>query len=379
MPQYPDVNLDLQLYVEKEILPLYDDFDKAHRRDHVLMVIEQSLDLARKLCVDLNMAYTIAAYHDTGLCEGRNLHHEVSAHIILSDPQLHAWFSSKQIQTMAEAAEDHRASAKNAPRSIYGRIVAEADRFIDPFAVAQRTVQYGLDHYPELGREEQYCRMVTHLKEKYGRNGYLKLWFSDSPNAERLERLRDIINNETMMREIFEKCFDEMTGKKTPRTIRHATIPDIPNIMPVLDEAREKMQASGNLNQWINGYPSMEVVQNDIERQGGFVIEDDGQVVGYFALLPSPEPTYGDIFGGQWLDDTLPYHVIHRIGSKHGAHGIFNSVMKFAFARDTNIRIDTHRDNVIMQHNLNKHGFRYCGIIYLLSGDERLAFQKICH
>lgn len=161
------------------------------------------------------------------------------------------------------------------------------------------------------------------------------------------------------------------------RIIRPATTADIPSIMPVFDEARQKMQASGNWKQWINGYPSVEVVERDIELQGGFVIEDDEQIVGYFAFLPSPEPTYKEIYNGQWLDDTLPYHVIHRMGGKHGTHGIFISVMEFAFARDRNIRIDTHRDNVIMQHNLAKHGFSYCGIIYLANGDERLAFQEV--
>ena len=169
-----------------------------------------------------------------------------------------------------------------------------------------------------------------------------------------------------------------ITMNKSPfRAIRPATTADIPSIMPVFDEARQKMQASGNWKQWINGYPSEEVVERDIKLHGGFVIEDEGQIVGYFAFLPSPEPTYKEIFEGQWLDDTLPYHVIHRMGGKHGTHGIFSSVMEFAFARDRNIRIDTHRDNVIMQHNLTKHGFSYCGIIYLLSGDERLAYQRL--
>ena len=82
------------------------------------------------------------------------------------------------------------------------------------------------------------------------------------------------------------------------RTIRPATTEDIPSILPVFDQAREKMHAAGNRNQWINGYPSVEVVQNDIRQEGGFVIEDDGLIVGYFAFLPSPEPTYNEIFEG---------------------------------------------------------------------------------
>lgn len=192
-------------YISSKILPLYDNFDAAHRRDHVEMVIKQSLEIAEHLDVDVNMVYVIAAYHDTGLCEGREHHHEVSARIIKADENLRKWFTEEQIQTMADAAEDHRASAKNASRTIYGRIVAEADRFIDPETIVRRTIQYGLDHYPKLSKEQQYQRMMQHLHEKYGRNGYLKLWFPESPNTTRLERLRQMIDEEKELKEIFEK------------------------------------------------------------------------------------------------------------------------------------------------------------------------------
>ena len=115
---------ELQAYVEREIIPRYDHFDLAHRRDHVMMVIQQSLELAEKLEADINMVYAIAAYHDTGICEGREHHHEVSARIIKEDGNLRRWFTEEQIALMADAAEDHRASAKQAPRTLYGRIVA---------------------------------------------------------------------------------------------------------------------------------------------------------------------------------------------------------------------------------------------------------------
>ena len=146
------------------------------------------------------------------------------------------------------------------------------------------------------------------------------------------------------------------------------------------------MRQSGNMHQWGEGYPSEAVIMADIERKGGFVIEDDdddgerpssSKIVGYFAFLQSPEPTYNKIYDGQWLDDTQPYHVVHRIASYADAHGIFDNIMDFCFSHDTNIRMDTHRDNKIMQHNILKHGFTYCGIIYLLSGDARLAYQRI--
>ena len=201
------INPDIVSYIEREIIPRYDNFDAAHQRDHVNMVIQQSLEISKLLDVDVNMVYVIAAYHDTGLCEGRERHHEVSAQIIKGDENLRRWFTEEQIQTMADAAEDHRASAKHEPRTIYGRIVAEADRFIDPETIVKRTIQYDLDHYPELSKEQQYDRMMQHLHEKYDRNGYLKLWFPESPNAARLEKLRQMIDNETEIKEIFISLF----------------------------------------------------------------------------------------------------------------------------------------------------------------------------
>jgi hypothetical protein len=161
------------------------------------------------------------------------------------------------------------------------------------------------------------------------------------------------------------------------RIIREATPTDIPEIMKVVDAAKGIMRQSGNMHQWGEGYPSEAVIAADMERNGGFVVEDEKKIVGYFAFLQSPEPTYAKVYEGKWIDDTLPYHVVHRIASNPDAHGIFSSIMDFCFSHDTNIRIDTHRDNKIMQHVILKQGFSYCGIIYLLSGDERLAYQKI--
>lgn len=149
--------------------------------------------------------------------------------------------------------------------------------------------------------------------------------------------------------------------------------------MTVLEAAKGIMRASGNMNQWVNGYPSEEVIKNDIANGWGFVVEEGGRIVGYFAFIPSPEPTYARIYEGEWLDDERPYHVVHRIGSTPDSHGIFAAIMDFCFSHDPNIRIDTHRDNLIMRHSILKAGFGYCGIIYLESGDERLAYQRCIH
>lgn len=207
---------DLRRYIEQEILPLYDAFDRGHRRDHAHQVIERSAQLAEAFDVDAEMVYAIAAYHDTGLRFGRENHHSDSARIVLADGELHRWFTQEQIVTIAEAAEDHRASAARAPRSIYGRIVAEADRLIIPELIIRRTVQYSLANFPALDREGHWLRSQEHLHEKYDEGGYLRLWIEGSDNAERLERLREIIADKEQLREIFDKIFDEEQNKKEP-------------------------------------------------------------------------------------------------------------------------------------------------------------------
>ena len=161
------------------------------------------------------------------------------------------------------------------------------------------------------------------------------------------------------------------------RIIREAKPADMPEIILVMEAAKKIMRSSGNMHQWGDDYPSETVIFSDMEKHGGFVIEDAGRIVGYFAFLPSPEPTYSKIYDGEWQDDLKPYYVIHRIASYPDVHGIFSHIMDFCFSHHSNIRIDTHKDNHIMQHNIKKHGFTYCGIIYLASGDERLAYQKI--
>ncbi len=203
------VNPTIIAYVELEILPRYEHFDAAHQRNHADEVIERSLALAEHYEVNNDMVYTIAAYHDTGLCEGRDTHHLVSGRIIREDKKLRDWFTEDQIETMAQATEDHRASSGHEPRSIYGKIVAEADRLISPEKVIRRTIQFTQDHFPNYDKEQQFQRFREHLMEKYSDTGYLKLWLPESENAPRLEELRKIIRDEHKMREAFEKEFNK--------------------------------------------------------------------------------------------------------------------------------------------------------------------------
>lgn len=202
----------LKAYIEIEIIPRYNRFDKAHDVKHVQTVIDESLDIASHYPeIRIDMVYTVAAYHDTGLTEGRERHHLVSGHIIETDAMLRQWFTETEVQQMKEAVEDHRASSDHTPRNLYGKIVAEADRIIDPDITLRRTVQYGLKYYPDLDKEKQYNRFYEHLQDKYAEGGYLKLWIPCSRNADKLQELRKQIANPTLLRETFERIFQEET------------------------------------------------------------------------------------------------------------------------------------------------------------------------
>ena len=202
-------SLDLVEFIETQILPKYAEFDRAHNMEHVTRVIRSSLDLVRVTGADINMVYTIAAYHDLGMAGHRADHHIRGGKILERDARLKKWFSPEQIKIMKEAVEDHRASASRAPRSIYGKIVAEADRDIEPLVVIRRTIQFGFGHYPELDKEGHWKRFLEHMHNKYSKDGYLKLWIPGSPNAKKLSELRNLIEQPAKLREAFDQIFAE--------------------------------------------------------------------------------------------------------------------------------------------------------------------------
>lgn len=199
-------------FVEKEILPRYNSFDRAHSLRHANSVIKSSMKLAQKVGADEDMVYVVAAYHDLGLEGPRAVHHITSGKILQSDVRLRRWFSPEKIKIMKEAVEDHRASASHAPRSIYGKIVAEADRDLDPVTVMRRTIEFGLDHYPEYDISEHYKRFVNHLNEKYSSHGYIQLWIQGSENETHLKELRNIISSPQALRHAFENLWGEINN-----------------------------------------------------------------------------------------------------------------------------------------------------------------------
>ena len=204
------LNLEIMSFVEKEILPRYNAFGKSHGLQHVQHVISNSLELVPLTGADINMAYVIAAYHDLGMEGPRAIHHITSGKILQADARLKKWFSPEQIKIMKEAVEDHRASSSRQPRSIYGKIVAEADRDLDPETVFTRAIQYGLENYPEKGEEEQWKRFAAHMEEKYSINGYIKLSIPGSPNAKRLRTIQNIIEDKDKLHEIFNRIYKQI-------------------------------------------------------------------------------------------------------------------------------------------------------------------------
>ena len=217
---------DLLKYIYEDIVPEYASFDPAHREDHALTVIGQAMELLERMPiwlkehpedakvwdipVDRNVLMAAAACHDLGLINGRDNHHLDSGKIIRTDERLREWFTPEQIETIAQAAEDHRASGKSAPRSIYGMLVAEADRVIEGDTIIRRTIQFGFKHYPDLDREGHMARAISHLREKYGRGGYLKLWIPWSDNAARLNELQEIIADDEAVRKAVLQQFEEL-------------------------------------------------------------------------------------------------------------------------------------------------------------------------
>ena len=158
--------------------------------------------------------------------------------------------------------------------------------------------------------------------------------------------------------------------------IRQTRQEDLAEVMAMYDYARRFMQEHGNGNQWINGYPSEELISNEIKASHSFVCENEqGELVGTFCYIEGIDPTYLKIYEGEWLNDE-PYGFIHRMATVRGRRGVASYCLDWCFQQSGNIRVDTHRNNIPMQKVLERNGYKRCGIIYLKNGDERIAFQK---
>ena len=167
--------------------------------------------------------------------------------------------------------------------------------------------------------------------------------------------------------------------------IRKTTLGDLDSLMEIFDEARATIAALG-IDQWQNGYPNRDVIIADMKKIQSYCVLSDGEICGTFALIKDGEPTYNEIFNGKWLtgDEREHYFAIHRvaISVKRRGKGVSTEIINYCSekakaAGKASLRIDTHKGNIVMRKMLEKHGFIHCGTIYLESGDERVAYEKI--
>lgn len=196
MNKETELNKELVEYIENDIFPLYDRNEEGHGIGHIKTVIKRSLELASNYDVNLNMVYTIASYHDLGHYIDRKTHELISADIFMKDENVKKWFNDEQRIIIKEAIEDHRASSDHKPITIYGMIVSTADRtIVDIDNTIKRSYFYGKRNYAGLSEEEQIERVYEHLKEKYGENGYAKIYLEDKEYDESIKKLRQALSN----------------------------------------------------------------------------------------------------------------------------------------------------------------------------------------
>lgn len=190
------LNKELVEYIENEIFPLYERNEVGHGIGHIKTVIKRSLNLAQNYDVGLNMVYTIASYHDIGHYIDRKKHEIISAEMFMEDEKIKKWFTDAQRKVIKEAIEDHRASSNHEPRSIYGKIISTADRtIVDIDNTIKRAYSYGKRNYVGLSEEEQIERIYQHLLEKYGENGYVKIYLEDKEVDEALKKFRQALSD----------------------------------------------------------------------------------------------------------------------------------------------------------------------------------------
>lgn len=202
---------ELKKYIENEIFKSYEKNEDAHKLDHIMYVINRSFMFASRVPdINMEMVYVIAAYHDIGHYIDAENHEKVSGKMLLEDKNLRKFFSEEEIKIMSEAVSDHRASSKNEPRSIYGKIVSSADRNVLIEVPLKRTYSYRKKHSPNLSLDEIIEESRLHLLDKFGKNGYAttKMYFEDEDYKKFLEDITELASN----KEEFKRRFLEVNG-----------------------------------------------------------------------------------------------------------------------------------------------------------------------
>ncbi len=206
-----EIKPELETYIETEIFPLYERNEPSHGINHIHTVIKRSLHIAKEYEVDKNMVYTIAAYHDLGHYINPKIHEKLSAEIFMKDKKIKEWFTKEEIQIIKEAIEDHRASSKHEPRSIYGKIVSTADRTIKSIDVSiKRAYIYYINNFPSIPKKERIQKVYEHLNDKYGPNGYAKTYLYDEEFENAKKKFIEALSDKDTFIKRIEKVIENM-------------------------------------------------------------------------------------------------------------------------------------------------------------------------
>lgn len=202
-----NINKDLKEYIENKVFPEYSKNELAHSVDHIKYVIGRSFKFASNLQnINYNIVYAVAAYHDIGHYIDPKKHEFISAKIASNDKYLKKFFSRKEMNTIKEAIEDHRASSGHEPRSIYGKIVSTADRNISVETCLKRSYLYLKEHRPELEESKIFEEAYKHVKAKFGTNGYAKFYFYDPEYENFLKNIRKLLENKKLFINAQREC-----------------------------------------------------------------------------------------------------------------------------------------------------------------------------
>ena len=210
MEKHVFIHPQLKDYMNHAVISKYDQLDQAHQRNHVLKVIEEALDMAKHFDVYFHMIYVIACYHDIGMLHGRDDHHITGSNMLKDDQALLRWFSEEEIYIMAQAVKDHRASKQEPPHTIYGQIIAQADRDLDLDAILKRIVLYAKSNHPNISFARFFPEGYKHLKEKYGKNGYMALLIKTDETIKKVMKLQTLIEDESRIYQQFHTLFQTL-------------------------------------------------------------------------------------------------------------------------------------------------------------------------
>ncbi len=209
-----EVNKDLEKYIEENIFPIYDKNEKAHGIEHIKYVIERSFEFAKEVPdVNLDIVYTVAAFHDIGHHINPKKHEIISADLMYKDENLKKFFTDDERKVIKEAIEDHRASSNHDPRSIYGKIVSTADRYNTVHSCMKSSYIYTKKNLPDLNEEEIFENCYLHLLNKFGNEGYAKFFFKDETYEAFLKEIQNLLEDKEKFIENHKKYIDELKKK----------------------------------------------------------------------------------------------------------------------------------------------------------------------